>query len=82
MNSDYLYNYFEEYNLNNNTVIFCFLAIFSFIVLINIYCIIKYFYKKCCKKCCKSKRQKYIDQNYDNHQDIDKQFFVITEPFV
>ena len=78
MNSDYLYNYFEEYNLNNNSVLFCFLAIFSFIVLINIYYIIKYFYKKCCK----SKRQKYIDQNYDNHQDIDKQFYVITEPFV
>ena len=78
MDSDSLYNYFEEYNLNNKTIVFFFIGIFSFIIIINTYCIIKYFYKKSCK----SKRQKYIEQNYDNHQDIDKQFYVISEPFV
>jgi hypothetical protein len=48
MRSDRLYNYFEIFNIYNDSVfILCFI-IFTFILMSTTYFVINYLYKKCC----------------------------------
>mgnify|MGYP001179753101 FL=1 len=54
MNTDTLFNYFEEYNLNNDTIFIICFVISSFVIIANTYFLVNYLYKKCCKKCCRN----------------------------
>ncbi len=54
MNTDTLFNYFEEYNLNNDTIFIICFVISSFVIIANTYFLVNYLYKKCCKKYCRN----------------------------
>lgn len=81
MNIDTLCNYFEEYNLNNDTIFLICFMILSFVIMANTYFLTIYLYKKYCKNCCKCCKND-IPLYIESRDPSTNEFYVISEPLV
>lgn len=73
MDSDTLFNYFEEYNLDNNIIFLIFLSLLGIIIIINLLFILNYIYKKIYK----NKIPMYIESDSKNQQS--ESIYIIAE---
>lgn len=84
MNSDTLFNYFEEYNLNNDTIFIICFVILSFVIIANTYFLVNYLYKNyfknCCKNCCNCTNK--VPTYIENKNLLTDELIITCEPLV